>query len=161
MVINAYGDASTAHLSGVEGHHTKMVSSMISRPLLGMLGYSLGSQQSVSKARKSTRGILTAGKPSQGLPAFTHDPGPIHLVAACSIYSIVTHSFYHLHKGDRYQLGIVVCGALSAFVVGWVLGEDVHGVLTGLGPWFILVSLALSAALHKLLDRDSQVGLAM
>jgi len=85
------------------------------------------------------------------LPKFLHDPSPTHLVAACMLFSIAMNVFYHIHKGDRYQLGILACGAVGALAVGWKLGEITQGVVTGLGPWVVMVSLVLSAVFHRVL----------
>ncbi|KAJ6274307.1 hypothetical protein PSV08DRAFT_23112 [Bipolaris maydis] len=83
--------------------------------------------------------------------AIIPEPGPVHFVCACLVYSTAINVLYHIHKRDRYQLGIVACGVLGALAAGWASKQDTKDVITGLGTWAVMASLLLSAAFHKLL----------
>jgi len=83
------------------------------------------------------------------LPVFIRDPSPGQLVAACLVYGMAMNGYYYLHKGNRHQYWFAVCGTVSAFVVGWTSKKDIHGILMDFVPWFLILSLVLSAAFHK------------
>ncbi|CAI9637347.1 unnamed protein product [Alternaria burnsii] len=133
LVINAWHDASMVHGSAVEGYSFGSVSTAM--PRLSLLSYSWSDG---SRQRQWAR-----------LSPLSHDPKPIRLIVACLVYSIAMNVFYHIHKSDKYQLGILACGAMSAWGLGLASGENTPSVLTGLGPWAVMVSLVLSAAFHR------------
>jgi hypothetical protein len=97
---------------------------------------------------------LTIQWQERQLPDFVHNPSPGQLVAACLVYNIAVNSYYHLHKGDRYQSWFVAGGAVSAFAVGLACGKDVHGILMDFLPWYLILSLVLSAAFHNVSARN-------
>lgn len=70
------------------------------------------------------------------------------------------NGFYHIHKGDRYQLRILACGVLSALAVGCASKQNPQYMITGLGPWVVMALLLVSAAFYRLL-RDCGEGARM
>ncbi|KAF2248046.1 hypothetical protein BU26DRAFT_605583 [Trematosphaeria pertusa] len=94
------------------------------------------------------------------LPHYVRDPGPLQLLAACIVYSAAMHGFYHLHRADRYQFWVVLTGAASAFIVGWACGESVHETLMDIFPWFLMISMVLSAAFHGVLRAAGYIRLS-
>lgn len=86
--------------------------------------------------------------PTSRLHQLIHDPTPIAFLAACVVYWTTISIYYHLHRHNKYQNHFLAGGIGSAFILGWVFGRDVRGVLMDLTPWLVLIALVLSAGLH-------------
>jgi len=158
LVMNECNNASRDRQSGADRQSSRTTSrrmiwlpERLSGSWVELLSKSWTSRQTVRVLHGDMKTELTSRQSLHRLPKFLHDPSPTHLVAACMLFSIAMNVFYHIHKGDRYQLGILACGAVGALAVGWKLGEITQGVVTGLGPWFVMVSLVLSAVFHRVL----------
>lgn len=130
---------------------SRMVPNFVLESLFSHEKGSSESRQSVSILQEVIRtGITFEQQPHRHL-AIIPEPGPVHFVCACLVYSTAINVLYHIHKRDRYQLGIVACGVLGALAAGWASKQDTKDVITGLGTWAVMASLLLSAAFHKLL----------
>ena len=64
------------------------------------------------------------------------------------MYSVAVNGYYHLHRGDTYQIWFVVCGVAGAFVAGWACGKDAYGSLMDFAPWFLILSMVISSVVY-------------
>ncbi|XP_014559450.1 hypothetical protein COCVIDRAFT_24176 [Bipolaris victoriae FI3] len=151
LVMNEYQRAVMAQQPSTEQRSSRILPSFVLGSLFGHEKVSSESGQSVSILQEVIRTVITFEQQPQRLLDIIPNPGPVHLVVACLVYSAAINVFYHIHKRDRYQLGIVACGTISALAVGWASKQDTKDVITGLGTWAVMASLLLSAAFHKLL----------
>ncbi|KAH7008758.1 hypothetical protein EDB80DRAFT_717369 [Ilyonectria destructans] len=134
LVINGYYQSSRTYQQSSDGYSLSSPSSSI----LHFIEAGVSSFQAQQSEEQYLR-----------LPVFVRDPSPEHLLAACLVYGISMNGYYHIHNSDRYQCWFATSGVLLAFAVGWTGAEDVHGILMGFMPWFLILSLVLSAAFHK------------
>jgi len=141
LVMNGYYNLSRTYQRNTGGYSPSNPPSSI----LHLIGACLRSFQAQQSQQQDIQ-----------LPIFIRDPSPGQLVAACLIYGMAVNGYYYLHKGDRYQYWFAVCGAVSAFAVGWISKKDIHGILMDFMPWFLILALVLSAASHKV-HRPQQV----
>ena len=77
--------------------------------------------------------------------------GPV----SCAAFTAAVTAFYHRHRNDHYQDHSILLGMACGIVFGLGTGKTLQTTILSILPWLVTLSLVLSSAAHRVMQRHS------